>query len=39
MLTVCLHANIKTSAETTVLTVVPSYSIYGASTTFFALVY
>jgi len=39
MLTICLHADIKTSAETTVLTVVPRYSIYEASTIFFALVY
>jgi len=39
MLTISLHANVKTTTEATVLTVVSSYSIYETSTVFFALVH
>jgi len=39
MLTICFHANVKTSSEPTMLTVVSCCLIYEASTVLLALVY
>jgi len=39
MLTISLHANVKASAEATILTVDSCYSIYETSTMFFALIH
>jgi len=39
MLTIHLHANIKTPTKAAMLAVVSSYSIYETSTILFALVY